>query len=42
MTVYTGIEGCRSSNSLNALLHEVMVCTAAIIMTILFCNVNIF
>ena len=42
MTVHNGMEGGRISNSLNALLHEVLVCAAAIIMMILFCNVKIF
>jgi len=42
MTVYTGTEGGRISSCLNALLHEVIVCAAAIITKILFCNVNIF
>ena len=42
MTVYTGMEGGKISNCLNALLHEVLVCAAAIITMIVSCNVNIF
>jgi hypothetical protein len=41
MTVCNGMEGGRISNCLNALLHEVLGCATAIILTIFFGKVKI-
>jgi hypothetical protein len=41
MTVYTGMERARISDCLNALLREVLVCAAAMILTIFFGKVKI-
>jgi hypothetical protein len=41
MDIYTGMQQVES-NCLNRLLHEVLDCAPAIILTIFFCNVKIF
>jgi hypothetical protein len=41
MTVYTGMEQAGSLSCLNRLLHEVLGCAPAVILTVLFCKVKI-